>query len=110
MSSVGVLASSITHEFNNILTTVINYAKLGLRHDDAAMKEKAFSKILAAGQRAAKITTGMLSYSRNGGNRKEPINLAEFTAIYVDLDDLITIHQVVGFVGLARPRRLLPEE
>ena len=28
LSSVGALASSVAHEFNNILTTIINYAKL----------------------------------------------------------------------------------
>ena len=31
LSSVGALASSVAHEFNNILTTIINYAKLGLQ-------------------------------------------------------------------------------
>src|SRR5439155_5688094 len=75
MSTVGALASSMTHEFNNILTTIINYAKLGLRHKDAASREKAFDKILAAGQRASKITTGMLSYARRGGDRREPGDL-----------------------------------
>jgi len=75
MSSVGALSSSITHEFNNILTTVINYAKMGLRHKDAKIKEKSFNKILSAGQRAAKITTGMLSYARNNGDQKENIEM-----------------------------------
>src|SRR5467141_1945807 len=31
LSSVGALASSVAHEFNNILTTIINYAKLAVR-------------------------------------------------------------------------------
>jgi signal transduction histidine kinase len=75
LSTVGALASSMTHEFNNILTTVINYAKLGLRHKDAATRDKAFDKILAAGQRASKITTGMLSYARRGNDRREEMNL-----------------------------------
>lgn len=75
MSTVGALASSITHEFNNILTTVINYAKMGVRHKDAATRDKAFEKILAAGQRASKITTGMLSYARQQADRREPMNL-----------------------------------
>ncbi|MFK7779369.1 MAG: ATP-binding protein [Gimesia sp.] len=75
MSSVGALASSITHEFNNILTTVINYAKLGLRHKDDERRDKAFTKILSAGQRAAKITTGMLSYARGSETRQEPVDL-----------------------------------
>jgi signal transduction histidine kinase len=77
LGSVGALASSITHEFNNILMTVINYAKMGLRHRDAATREKAFNKILAAGQRASKITTGMLSYARAKGDRREPLSLTQ---------------------------------
>lgn len=75
MSSVGALASSITHEFNNILMTVINYAKMGVRHKDAATRDKAFEKILAAGHRASKITTGMLSYARQQGDRRESMDL-----------------------------------
>ncbi|HET6425058.1 MAG TPA: HAMP domain-containing sensor histidine kinase [Planctomycetaceae bacterium] len=75
MSTVGALASSITHEFNNILTTVINYAKMGVRNQDAPTRDKAFEKILAAGQRASKITTGMLSYARQNSDRREAMDL-----------------------------------
>ena len=75
MSSVGALASSITHEFNNILMTVINYAKMGVRHKDPAIRDKAFEKILAASHRASKITTGMLSYARQQGDRRESMDL-----------------------------------
>lgn len=77
LSSVGALSASITHEFNNILTTVINYAKMGLRHKDAAIREKAFTKILAAGHRASKITTGMLSYARGQSTRQEPFDIVQ---------------------------------
>ncbi|MGQ0634698.1 MAG: sensor histidine kinase [Planctomycetaceae bacterium] len=79
LSTIGSLASSMTHEFNNILTTIINYAKLGLRHKDNATREKALDKILAAGQRASRITTGLLSYARRGGNRREPTDLVSLT-------------------------------
>ncbi len=75
LGSIGMLASSITHEFNNILTTIINYSKMGVRHKDAATRDKAFDKILAAGQRASKITTGLLSYARAKGDRLEPMSL-----------------------------------
>ena len=71
MSSIGALTSSVTHEFNNVLTTVINYAKMGLRHDDPDKKKRSFEKILAAGQRAAAITTGMLALARGDGGRRE---------------------------------------
>ncbi|MEZ6062707.1 MAG: ATP-binding protein [Planctomycetaceae bacterium] len=76
LSSVGALASSITHEFNNILTTVINYAKMGVRHKDAKTRDKSFDRILSASQRASKITTGMLAYARNTGDRVEPVELS----------------------------------
>ena len=77
LSSVGELSSSITHEFNNILTTVINYAKMGLRHKDAKTRDKAFDKILSASQRAAKITNGVLTYARNSGSRTETCSLIQ---------------------------------
>lgn len=75
LTTIGELASSITHEFNNVLTTVINYAKMGIRHSDPAARERAFEKILAAGQRASRITTGLLSYARRGVEKKEPTDL-----------------------------------
>jgi signal transduction histidine kinase len=95
MGSVGALASSMTHEFNNILTTIINYAKMGLRHKDNATREKAFDKILSSGQRAAKITTGILSYVRDQSDRKEAIDLVtliENVLVLVEKD--LQIHRV----------------
>ncbi len=95
LSSVGALASSITHEFNNILTTVINYAKMGLRHKDVATRDKAFDKILGAGQRASKITTGMLSYARNQSDLQEPtdlVTLVQDVLVLVEKD--LQIHRV----------------
>jgi len=77
LGSIGMLASSITHEFNNVLTTIINYAKMGVKHRDDAIRDKAFDKILAAGHRASKITTGLLSYARARGDRRDVHNLAQ---------------------------------
>ena len=51
LSSVGALASSVAHEFNNILTTIINYAKLGMRGNLEPSQKQAFEKILKGGQR-----------------------------------------------------------
>jgi signal transduction histidine kinase len=109
MSSVGALASSITHEFNNVLTTIINYAKMGLRHKDVGTREKAFDKILSAGQRASKITTGMLSYARSQGERRE---LSDLVAVVDDVLVLVEkdlqMHRVrlqTDFVG--RPFALI---
>ena len=35
LTALGELVGTTTHEFNNILMTVINYAKIGMRHKNA---------------------------------------------------------------------------
>jgi signal transduction histidine kinase len=75
LTAIGELVSTTTHEFNNVLMTIINYAKIGLRQTDSASREKAFEKILAAGNRAAKITTGVLGFARNRSSGFEPTDL-----------------------------------
>ncbi|GIX03242.1 MAG: two-component sensor histidine kinase [Planctomycetaceae bacterium] len=79
LADIGELAASITHEFNNILTTIINYARMGMRHKDAATRDKAFEKILSAAQRASKLSTGMLAYARKQADRLELRDLATLT-------------------------------
>jgi signal transduction histidine kinase len=80
MAALGELASTTTHEFNNILTTIINYAKLGLRHKDEASRDKALTKILAAAVRAEKITNSVLGLARNRGHQRAPTDLAELVS------------------------------
>src|SRR5438270_4500815 len=76
LSSVGTLASSVAHEFNNILTTLINYAKLGLRADcSEASKQQAFEKILKGSQRAAVIISSMLGFARHSSTQREQVEL-----------------------------------
>src|SRR5262245_22783817 len=76
LSSVGELASSITHEFNNILTTIINSAKLGMRNPDPGEKQQAFDRIVKAGQRAATIASGMLAFARTTPTHRSNCDIA----------------------------------
>ena len=39
LTALGELVSTTTHEFNNVLTTIINYARMGLRHQDQATRD-----------------------------------------------------------------------
>ena len=71
LSSVGELASSIAHEFNNILTTINNSAKLGMRNPDPAEKQLAFERVTKAGQRAATIVGGMLGFARKSATQRQ---------------------------------------
>lgn len=75
ISSLGVLAGGICHELNNLLTPVLNYAKLGLRNPDPAFRQRAFEKILEAAQRASAMTTGVLGLVRPQADRRDPADL-----------------------------------
>ncbi len=77
MTALGELVSTTTHEFNNVLMTVINYAKLALRTRDQAARDKALNKILSAGQKAARITNSILGVARNRTDTMEPTDLAK---------------------------------
>lgn len=79
MISLGELVSTTTHEFNNVLMTILNYAKLGMRHTDAETRRNAFEKILNAGNRAAKITASVLGMARNRSTGMEPTDLVQLT-------------------------------
>jgi signal transduction histidine kinase len=77
LSSVGALASSVAHEFNNILTTIINYAKMGLKcQGDDASRTQALEKILKGSQRAATIINSMLGFARNNSHQREVTDIA----------------------------------
>lgn len=76
MSALGELVGTTTHEFNNLLMTILNYAKMGLRHADDETRQKAFNKILNASEKAAKITNNILGMARNRSTDPEPTDLA----------------------------------
>jgi signal transduction histidine kinase len=80
MTTLGELTSTTTHEFNNVLMTILNYAKMGLRHKDEATRDKALEKIFAAAQRAAKITSTVLAVARNRSGAFEPTDLKQIVA------------------------------
>jgi signal transduction histidine kinase len=76
LSSVGALASSVAHEFNNILTTIINYARMAQRPDQSeAARLQALEKILKGGQRAAVVINSMLGFARNNSTQRERTDL-----------------------------------
>ena len=89
LSSVGDLASSVAHEFNNILTTIINYAKMGLKGQPAPAQTQSFEKILRGGQRASAIVNCMLGFARNHSSTREEtdvVALLEEVLLLTDKD------------------------
>ena len=87
LTALGELVSTTTHEFNNVMMTIINYAKMGLRHQDEETRTKSFNKILTATQRAAKITNAVLGVARNRSDSFEAtdvVKLCEETLVLLE--------------------------
>jgi two-component system, NtrC family, sensor kinase len=77
MATLGELASTTTHEFNNLLMTILNYAKLGLRHKDEGTRDKALQRIYDAANKAGRLTSGVLALARNRSGLMEPTDLRQ---------------------------------
>ena len=77
LTALGELVSTTTHEFNNVLMTILNYAKMGMRHKDAPTRDKCFEKILSSANRAATITNTVLGMARNRTAGQESTDLAK---------------------------------
>src|SRR6478672_5752472 len=77
LATLGELTSTTTHEFINVLMSILNYARMGLRHKDEPTRDKALEKILAASQRASKITSTILAVARNRSENFELTNLKQ---------------------------------
>ena len=61
LAALGELLGTTTHEFNNVLMTILNYARMAQRHKDEPTRDKAIEKILMATKRATKITSSILA-------------------------------------------------
>ena len=108
LAALGELTSTATHEFNNVLMTILNYAQLGLRNRDDASRDKALNKIHDAAKRAATITNTILAQARNRGDHLCPTDLGSLIesslvllgrelqkhriAVELDLGDVPAIH------------------
>lgn len=72
LATLGMLAATIAHEFNNILTPMMSYAQIALADpDDHAMLVKAVEKSLTGAERAARIAAAVLGFASQDGSRDD---------------------------------------
>ena len=78
LATLGTLTALIAHEFNNILTPVISYAQLALnKPDDNNLSRKALEKGLSGAERAARISTALLSFAHGKQSEQDSTYLPE---------------------------------
>ncbi len=114
LASVGTMTAMILHEFNNILTPIINYAALAADGDEQ-MVAKAIRKTSEGGRRAVDICDALLSMLRNRTREPVRVRLAELVEQSLlamgrnPAKDGITVHIAVpgGLSAMARPAELM---
>ena len=76
MEAIGTLAGGIAHDFNNMLTAIIGFGSLlQLQLGAASPLQDYVTEILAASDRAANLTSGLLSFSRKQIIDSGPVRL-----------------------------------
>ena len=92
MEAIGQLAGGIAHDFNNVLTAIIGYGNLLLMSfDEGSPLKKYVNQMLSASERAAKLVSSLLAFSRKQVTNPEPV---EVTRIIKGVETLIT--RIVG--------------
>ncbi|MBL7132623.1 MAG: PAS domain S-box protein [Phycisphaerae bacterium] len=84
MEAIGKLAGGVAHDFNNQLTIVKGYTELLLRQLDDEDTRAAMQEIRDAAERAARLTTQLLAFSRKQVLNPEVINLSRVLANMAD--------------------------
>ena len=81
MEAVGQLTGGVAHDFNNLLQVIINGAELALEDIGAGHPaQESLAEVVKASQRAARLVSQLLLFSRRKVMRPEILNLDETVA------------------------------
>lgn len=83
LATVGTMAAMVAHEFNNILTPILNYAQLA-QDGDAVMTQKAVRHALEGSQRAVAVCRALLDLSGNNNEEMREVSLLELVDHVLD--------------------------
>src|SRR5476649_2290053 len=104
MDALGQFAGGIAHDFNNLLTAISGYAELGsgsLLADPALLHCLAAIKTAAA--EAARLTSRLLSFSRQTVIERRLVDLNEVVRVAAELLDRLVRKDVVVRLELEEP-------
>jgi two-component system, cell cycle sensor histidine kinase and response regulator CckA len=76
MEAIGQLAAGVAHDFNNLLTVIQGYTQLlQATQTPGSLGQEALGKIIAAIQRAAQLTSQLLTFSRKQVAQPKSVDL-----------------------------------
>jgi len=77
LQAIGMLASGVAHEYNNILTGVIAMSELALREAVNDHQRSHLEIVVQAARRCTDLSSNLLSLSRSSPRQNEPIDLSD---------------------------------
>ena len=76
MEAIGQLAAGVAHDFNNLLTVIQGYTQLlQATQSPGSLGQEALGKIISAIQRAAQLTSQLLTFSRKQVAQPKSVDL-----------------------------------
>ena len=91
MEALGRLAGGLAHDFNNLLTAITGYTDLLLRLADNDRVKTYIGEIKRAGDRAAELTSKLLTLSRRPAPSQRVVDLNQ---LVLNLESLL--HRLIG--------------
>jgi PAS domain S-box-containing protein len=77
METLGTMASGMAHEFNNLMTIVLASLERAEDETDAARRAKQIARATWGAQRAARLTSQMLSFARRQFHDNKTLDVGE---------------------------------
>lgn len=92
MQAIGTLTGGIAHDFNNLLTTILGYGEFLQDDLDKGSSQKTYADfIVAAANRAARLTQSLLAFSRKQITKPEIVSVE---SIFNSVNALLT--RIIG--------------
>ncbi len=101
MEAIGTLAGGIAHDFNNILAAIMGYTELAcIKLGEDSLARANLQEVLKASQRAKKMVSQILSFSRQTDHELRPLQLKPIfkealKLLRASLPATIEIHQEI---------------
>jgi len=85
LNALGLMAGSVAHDLNNILTGIVSYPDLLLQQMDESEKHYPhIQKIQSAGKRAAAVVSDLVAITRGGTQQKNVENVNDLVLNYLN--------------------------
>jgi len=106
MEAIGMLAGTVAHDLNNILSGVVSYPELLLATMDLdPALQKALETIRSAGRKGAKIVQDLLTLARRGARAEDVVDLGQLLTEYLDSPECRQLQHRYPEVKISGPKQ-----